>query len=129
VNPNSKSKTTEYQVPEGEENVFHAIIERKQFDAATGTRQSIPRLQKFEFKSFKEVLKNLKLQGFTVDIVYNPTDFVKEEIAHKASMKKKRATDQQDRKAERLEAEREELKAEIRKEIEAEAKKKKETKK
>jgi len=118
-----------YQVPRGEESHFHARIERKQFDASTGNRQSIPRIQKFEFKSFKATLASLKLQGYTVDILYNPTDYVKEQLEHKKAYTQKLRDDRYKAVADKQAAERETLKEELRKELEAENKLAKDTKK
>lgn len=113
-----------YEVPEGEEGVFHAKIEVKRFNAQTGERQSIPRIQKFDYKAFKEVQSGLKNQGYTVEILHNPTDFIKEQQASKAAYQKRQAAERSKTLAERREAEREALKEEIRKEMEEEAAKK-----
>lgn len=65
-----------YIVPQGEESLFHCVIEIKKFDSETGKRLSVPRVQKFGVKAFKNVQKNLVLQGYSIDILHDPTDFI-----------------------------------------------------
>lgn len=115
-----------YIVPAGEEKVFHTRIEVKKFDSNTGQRQSIPRIQKFGAKSFKAILANLKKQGYTVDILYDPTEFLEEQkkkklesVAERAQKAKKAA---EAKKAKELEAIKAELRAELLAELKAEAK-------
>lgn len=68
-----------YIVPENEQNCYHCIIEVKKFNAETGERLSRPRVQKFGYKAFRNgVLSNLKKQGYTVTILYDPTEYLKE---------------------------------------------------
>lgn len=67
-----------YIVPEGEECHWHCIIEVKKFSADTGKRLSVPRVQKFDDKIWKSVMqRNLKLQGYTVTILHDPTESIK----------------------------------------------------
>lgn len=114
-----------YEVPEGEEGVFHAKIEIKSFNARTGVRQSIPRIQKFDYKAFKALQARLKNQGYDIEILHNPTDFLKTEQANKEALRKKQKEQREKTAADRKQAERDALKEEIRKEMEAEAKAKK----
>ena len=111
-----------YEVPEGEEGVFHAKIEIKSFDARTGKKQSTPRIQKFDYKAFKALQARLKNQGYDIEILHNPTDFIKEEQAAKAALRKRQIEQRAKTAADRKQEEREALKEEIRKEMEAEAK-------
>lgn len=111
-----------YAVPAGEEQVFHARIEVKKFDSNSGERQSIPRIQKFGPKSFKTVLSNLKKQGFAVDILHDPSEFLsvkKKEQEENAAERIKKAKEAEEA---RLAAEKEALKAELRAELLAELK-------
>ena len=64
-----------YQVPKGEENMYHCVIEQKQFDASTGQRLSRPVVQKFGKKFFETFgMHQLKQQGYTITILHNPND-------------------------------------------------------
>ena len=111
-----------YVVPAGEEQVFHARIEVKKFDSNSGERQSIPRIQKFGPKSFKTILSNLKKQGYTVDILHDPSEYLatkkqeQEENAAERAQKAKEAAEA------KILADREALKAELMAEIKAELK-------
>ena len=64
-----------YIVPEKEKHVYHTIIEVKKFNAETGERLSKPRVQKFGAKSFRSILNGLKRQGYTVTVLYDPTEY------------------------------------------------------
>ena len=64
-----------YQVPKGEETMYHCVIEQKQFDASTGQRLSRPVVQKFGKKFFETFgMHQLKQQGYTITILHNPND-------------------------------------------------------
>lgn len=111
-----------YAVPAGEEGHYHARIEVKKFDQNTGERQSVPRIQKFGAKTFKTVLSSLKKQGFTVDVLHDPTEYLKNKQADDKAAKQKAAEDAAKRLEEKKQAEREALKAELMAEIKAELK-------
>ena len=108
-----------YIVPKGEEDTYHCIIEQKQFNQRNGQRVSRPRVQKFEPKMFKMISRNLKQQGFDVEIIYDPTEFLRER--EEMVRQKQEMTFQQRREAEekRREAERKALKDEIMAELKA----------
>lgn len=66
-----------YIVPSNERHCYHCIIEIVQFDAKTGKRLSTPRIQKFGKKEFDTIVKkNLEEQGYSITILYNPTDYL-----------------------------------------------------
>lgn len=102
--------------------MFHTRIEVKQFNASTGERLSKPRLQMFEAKGFSNMLDGLQRQGFTVDVLYDPTEYLlkrrKARAAYANNIQNMRAQQIADQKAAEMEA----LKAELRKELEAEMK-------
>ncbi len=76
-----------YICPKGEEGLFHCRIEQKQFNPNTGARVSVPRLQKFDPKQFKGgLLHNLKRIGYSVDILYNPEEWLKENEAKREAL-------------------------------------------
>lgn len=67
-----------YIVPKGEEGTVHCRIEQVQFNPNTGVRQSRPRIQKFEPKSWPGIQRILRQQGWTIDVLYDPTAWLKE---------------------------------------------------
>jgi len=72
--PVSEVNAGNYIVPKGEEHLYHAVIEVKQFDTKSGKRLSIPRVQKFGQKSFTagQVKSNLEKQGFEIIVLHDP---------------------------------------------------------
>ena len=67
-----------YIVPEGEECSWHCIIEVVQFSPTTGKRLSVPRVQKFDDKIWRNIMeRHLKIQGYTVTILHDPTADIK----------------------------------------------------
>ena len=82
--PILKLTADNYLVPTGEEHLYHARIEVKKFDSESGNRLSIPRIQKFGATAFTtSIHSNLKKQGFTVDILHNPSEWIKQQQAQK----------------------------------------------
>lgn len=106
-----------YIVPKGEEGTYHCRIEQTQFNPRNGKRQSKPRIQKFDAKMYPSILRNLKLQGWDVEVLHDPTEFLKEQEAKRQAMQeltyKQRKEAEEKRKAE----ERKALKDEILKEL------------
>ena len=102
-----------YIVPQGEEGSYHCRIEQTQFNPRNGKRLSVPRIQKFPAKMWPMLSHNLKLQGWDIDILHDPTDYLRkqEEEAKmtEAERIKARKEAEQKRKAEEKAA----LKAEI----------------
>lgn len=69
-----------YKVPKGEERSYHCIIECVEYDSKTGKKISVPRIQKFGRKMFEsQVYSGLKKQGYTITILHNPTEWLKEQ--------------------------------------------------
>lgn len=89
---------TNYIVPDNEKHLYHCKIEVRKFDQDTGARLSKPRIQKFGAKMFKQISHELKRQGYTIDILHNPTEYMEAEKARKAE--EKRAAEDAARKAE-----------------------------
>lgn len=75
---------TNYIVPDNEKHLYHCKIEVRKFDQDTGARLSKPRIQKFGAKMFKQISYELKRQGYTIDILHNPTEYMEAEKARKA---------------------------------------------
>lgn len=65
-----------YQLPQGEEGIFHVVLEVKEFDRKTGERTSVPRVQKFGVNAFETAYPNLKRLGYDVRIVHDPTKWL-----------------------------------------------------
>ena len=77
---NENTEFAGYQVSKGEENMYHCVIEQKQFDPSTGKRLSRPVVQKFGKKFFETFgMHQLKQQGYTVTILHNPNDIQQED--------------------------------------------------
>ena len=82
----------QYIVPQGEERLYHAVIEVTNFDRKTGKRLSVPRLQKFGRKMFDTLIhKGLLQQGYDVKILHDPTKWVAEHKAAAAASRKAQA--------------------------------------
>lgn len=102
-----------YIVPKGEENTYHCRIEQRQFDASTGRRLSVPRIQKFEAKMFPMLQRTLKQQGWTVEILYDPTDYNREQEAEEQERRELTLKQRKELEELRKKQEREKMKAEI----------------
>ena len=102
-----------YIVPQGEEGTYHCRIEQQQFNPQDGRRLSRPRIQKFEAKSFPSVKRNLLQQGWTIDVLYDPTDYLNKlkEQAQQTLAERQRLAEEA--KAREREAMKEALKAEL----------------
>lgn len=108
-----------YIVPKGEEGTYHCRIEQKQFDQRTGNRISKPIVQKFEPKMYPSVAKNLKQQGWTIDVLYDPTDYLKEVEEKRIEMQEMTIQQRKEAAEKAKAAEKEALKAEILAELKA----------
>lgn len=102
-----------YIVPDGEEGTYHCRIEQRQFNPNTGERLSRPFIQKFPAKMWPALLRNLKQQGWTVDILHDPTEFNKKEEEKRRLTAAQRAKAAQEAEARRKKAEREAMKKSI----------------
>jgi hypothetical protein len=106
-----------YIVPKGEEGTYHCRIEQTQFNPRNGKRVSRPRIQKFDAKMYPSILRNLKLQGWDVEVLYDPTEFLKEQEAKRLEMQELTYKQRQELEAKRKAEERKALKEEILKEL------------
>lgn len=77
-----------YIVPENEKHLFHVKIEQKAFNQNTGKRLSKPRVQKFGVKMYNRILDDLQRQGFSIEILYNPTEYLKQAEETKTKIQK-----------------------------------------
>ena len=108
-----------YIVPKGEEGTYHCRIEQVNFDQRTGKRLSKPIVQKFEPKMYPSVAKNLKQQGWTIDVLYDPTDYLKEVEEKRREMQEMTIQQRKEAAEKAKAAEKEALKAEILEELKA----------
>ena len=106
-----------YIVPKGEEGTFHCRIEQTQFNPRNGKRVSRPRIQKFDAKMYPSILRNLKLQGWDVEVLHDPTDFLKEQEAKRQAMLEMTYKERKEAEEKRKAEERKALKDEILKEL------------
>ena len=90
--PIEKLTPDNYIVPKGEERSYHCVIEVIQYDPKTGKKLSKPRVQKFGKKMFENiVLDTLRKQGYTITILHDPNNWIKEHQAKAAEKAKAEA--------------------------------------
>jgi hypothetical protein len=90
--PIEKLTPENYVVPKGEEKSYHCVIEVVKYDQNTGKKLSKPRVQKFGKKTFESlVLPILKKQGYTITILHDPNQWIKEQQANAAKLAKEQA--------------------------------------
>ena len=100
-----------YLAPKGSEMSYHCRIEQKKFDSNTGKRLSTPRIQMFGMKEFENnLLHHLRQQGYTVDILHNPNEWIK---ANQDRIAKEQAENEARRKTEAEKAAKERREAEM----------------
>jgi hypothetical protein len=106
-----------YIVPKGEEGTYHCRIEQTQFNPRNGKRVSRPRIQKFDAKMYPSILRNLKLQGWDVEVLHDPTGFLKEQEEKRQAMQELTYKERKEAEERRKAEERKALKEEILKEL------------
>jgi len=79
-----------YIVPNGEEGEYHCKLEIVRFNQQTGKRESVPRIQKFEQKSYKSLRHSLQGLGYTIEMLHDPTKDLKAEFEKEAEREAKR---------------------------------------
>ena len=108
-----------YIVPRGEEDTYHCKIEQTQYNPRNGKRLSRPRIQKFESKMYPQVARNLRQQGWDIEVLYDPTEFLAEREAKRAEMRDLTFKQRQEKALAEKAAERKALKDEILAELKA----------
>jgi hypothetical protein len=106
-----------YIVPKGEEGTYHCRIEQTQFNPRNGKRVSRPRIQKFDAKMYPSILRNLKLQGWDVEVLHDPTEFLKEQEEKRQAMQELTYKERKEAEERCKAEERKALKEEILKEL------------
>ena len=102
-----------YIVPRGEEDTYHCKIEQTQYNPRNGKRLSRPRIQKFESKMYPSVARNLRQQGWDIEVLYDPTEFLAEREAKRAELRDLTFKQRQELAEKKKQAERQALKDEI----------------
>lgn len=64
-----------YIVPESEKHLFHVKMEQKAFNPNTGARLSRPFVQKFGAKTWEHLKEFFKGNNYTMEVLYDPTEF------------------------------------------------------
>ena len=108
-----------YIVPRGEEDTYHCKIEQTQFNPRNGKRLSKPRIQKFDAKMYAQVARNLRQQGWDIEVLYDPTEFLAEREAKRAELRDLTFKQRQELAEKKKAAERQALKEEILAELHA----------
>ena len=108
-----------YIVPKGEEDTYHCKIEQTQFNPRNGKRLSRPRIQKFEAKMYPSVARNLRQQGWDIEVLYDPTEFIAEREAKRAQLRDLTFQQRKEQEEKKKAAERKALKDEILAELKA----------
>ena len=102
-----------YIVPQGEEGSYHCRIEQTQFNPRNGKRLSVPRIQKFSAKMWPILSHNLKLQGWDIDILHDPTDWLRKQEEEARMTENERIKARKEAEARRKAEEYAKMKAEI----------------
>ena len=102
-----------YIVPQGEEGSYHCRIEQTQFNPRNGKRLSVPRIQKFPAKMWPMLSHNLKLQGWDIDVLHDPTDYLRKQEEEARITENERIKARKEAEQKRKDEERAALKAEI----------------
>ena len=108
-----------YIVPRGEEDTYHCKIEQTQFNPRNGKRMSKPRIQKFNAKMYPSIARNLRQQGWDIEVLYDPTEFLRQQEADRQQQQEMTYRERQEAERKRKEAERKALKDEILAELKA----------
>lgn len=99
-----------YEVPANEKHLYHVKQELTEFDRSTGKRMSRPVIQKYGKRMFESVVyDDLKAQGYTIEVLHDPNDWLKNEAERKQTEAELARINAEAEK----QAEREALKAEI----------------
>lgn len=107
-----------YITPDNEKHLYHCVIEVRKFNSETGKRLSVPRIQKFGKKGYESgISENLKKQGYTITVLYNPSQYIKEKLELTEKVKAEKAKANEDAIAKARAAEKDALKNEILEEL------------
>lgn len=115
--PLTEVTAANYIVPKGEEMVYHVLQEKVEYDRNNGKRKSRPVVQKYDTKVYPTTSKYLRDAGYTLTVLHDPTLWQQQQAAAAAKVEQQRRQAQQQQAARQAQAEREALKAELRREL------------
>lgn len=109
--PMTEVTAENYIVPSNELHKYHVILEVKKFNSENGERLSKPHLQKFGKKTYEKILPDLKKQGFSITMLYDPTEYLSK--LREMPVEPRKRVDPKEELEKALNAQREELMGEI----------------
>lgn len=109
-----------YIVPQREEKFYHVKQEKVEFDRNTGKRLSRAVIQKYDKKAYVTTSKYLRDAGYTVEVLHDPIAWEKANAAARLNAQRVAAEKRAAAEKQKTDAEREAMKAELRKEMKAE---------
>lgn len=109
-----------YIVPQREEKFYHVKQEKVEFDRNTGKRLSRAVIQKYDKKAYVTTVKYLQDAGYTIVVLHDPVAWEKANAAARLNAQRVAAEKRAAAEKQKADAEREAMKAELRKEMKAE---------
>lgn len=109
-----------YIVPQREEKFYHVKQEKVEFDRNTGKRLSRAVIQKYDKKAYVTTVKYLQDAGYTIVVLHDPVAWEKANAAARLNAQRVAAEKRAAAEKQKAEAEKEAMKAELRKEMKAE---------
>ena len=109
-----------YIVPQREEKFYHVKQEKVEFDRNTGKRLSRAVIQKYDKKAYVTTVKYLQDAGYTIVVLHDPVAWEKANAAALLNAQRVAAEKRAVAEKQKADAEREAMKAELRKEMKAE---------
>lgn len=109
-----------YIVPQREEKFYHVKQEKVEFDRNTGKRLSRAVIQKYDKKAYVTTVKYLQDAGYKIEVLHDPVSWEKANAAARLNAQRVAAEKRAAAEKQKADAEREAMKAELRKEMKAE---------
>lgn len=109
-----------YIVPQREEKFYHVKQEKVEFDRNTGKRLSRAVIQKYDKKAYVTTVKYLQDAGYTIVVLHDPVAWEKANAAARLNAQRVAAEKRAAAEKQKADAEKEAMKAELRKEMKAE---------
>lgn len=109
-----------YIVPQREEKFYHVKQEKVEFDRNTGKRLSRAVIQKYDKKAYVTTVKYLQDAGYKIEVLHDPVAWEKANAAARLNAQRVAAEKRAAAEKQKADAEKEAMKAELRKEMKAE---------
>lgn len=109
-----------YIVPQREEKFYHVKQEKVEYDKANGKRISRPVIQKYDKKAYATTAKYLQDAGYTIVVLHDPVEWEKKNATARLNAQRVAAEKRAAAEKQKAEADREAMKAELRREMKAE---------